>query len=232
MPSFNPSAQGLSPISSQLMAVQGPLARRVRDVRLAFAAMAVADARDPRSFQAAPPPALSRPIRVALVGADGPGGALGDVHRAVAAAVARAGGALAAAGYAVERVEPPGLAEAASLWPRLAMPDLIALLEPLIAENGDAGIQRAVGLWRRVWPMRDAGDCLTALGERLRLLRRWLDFLARYPLVVMPVSTGLPFATGADVLDETATAAIIAAQAPLMATSILGLPALSVPTGL
>ena len=48
IPSFNFSAPAPRPISAQLMAVQGPLARRVRDARLAFAAMAVPDANDAR----------------------------------------------------------------------------------------------------------------------------------------------------------------------------------------
>src|SRR5262245_20283520 len=47
VPSYNPTAAPPA-IASQLMAVQGPLARTVADLRLGFAAMAVPDARDPR----------------------------------------------------------------------------------------------------------------------------------------------------------------------------------------
>src|SRR6185312_894611 len=40
IPSFNPSAPAGRPIGAQLMSVQGPLTRSVRDARLALAAMA------------------------------------------------------------------------------------------------------------------------------------------------------------------------------------------------
>src|SRR4051812_10266512 len=47
VPAFNPSGAAERSMSSQLMSVQGPLARSVRDVRLGLAAMAQRDARDP-----------------------------------------------------------------------------------------------------------------------------------------------------------------------------------------
>jgi amidase len=42
----------------------------------------------------------------------------------------------------------------------------------------------------------------------------------------------LPFPVGHDLVDAATTATIIAAQAPMLAISVLGLPAVSVPTGL
>ena len=45
VPAFDPSAPAERPLLAQLMSVQGPLAREVRDVRLGLAAMS---ARDPR----------------------------------------------------------------------------------------------------------------------------------------------------------------------------------------
>ncbi|MBI3709404.1 MAG: amidase family protein [Proteobacteria bacterium] len=228
VPSFNGTAKGPNPISSQLMAVQGPLARSVRDLRLAFAAMAVADIRDPRCVEVVTPTAPPRPIRVALVA--NPGGR--GIHRAVAEALTRVGDRLSQAGYAVTEIEPPGLIEAAELWPKLAMGDVIAQIEPLIAQNGDAAIKRAVALWRGVWPSGSPAACLTALGERIRLLRQWQHFFERYPVIIMPTSTELPFEVDADLRDEATTAQIIAAQGSMLAVSVLGLPAISVPTGL
>src|SRR5262245_44559197 len=46
VPAFN-ATTGDRPITAQFMAVHGPLARRVDDLRLAFAVMAVGDVRDP-----------------------------------------------------------------------------------------------------------------------------------------------------------------------------------------
>lgn len=112
------------------------------------------------------------------------------------------------------------------------MPDVIAQLDPLITKNGDGGIRRAIELWHASFPHYTAADTLTALGQRYDLLRNWQLFLERHPIVVMPVSAVLPFPVGHDLVDATTTARIIAAQAPMLAVSVLGLPAVSVPTGL
>ncbi|HSB41652.1 MAG TPA: amidase family protein [Methylomirabilota bacterium] len=91
VPSYNFTAPVPRPISAQLMAVQGPLTRRVRDVRAAFAAMAVPDPDDPRCAAVAlDGPPVPRPARVALV--PDPAGR-GGVAPAVTAALRRAGAA-------------------------------------------------------------------------------------------------------------------------------------------
>lgn len=229
IPALNKTALGPRPISGQLMAVQGPIARRVRDVRLAFAAMAVSDPRDPKSLDMPlEGPPLARPIRVAL--AVDPGGR--GIDARLAAAIRRAGRWLEEAGYSVEEAEPPHMAEVLDLWPRLAMADTIAALQPLIDRNGDDAVRRVFDLQRANWPEADPRDCLKALAEREMLLSRWQVFLAGCPLIVMPVSTELPFPHGFDTRDAETTATLLNAQRAQMAVSCLGLPAVSVPTGL
>src|SRR5437879_1331606 len=113
VPSFNPTAPEERPLSAQIMSVQGPLARRVRDLRLGLAAMAAFDPRDPWWVPAPlEGPPVKRPIRVAFT--CDPGG-LG-VAPAVAVAVRQAADWLAAAGYAVEEKEPPDFMAAVETW--------------------------------------------------------------------------------------------------------------------
>jgi amidase len=108
IPSYNPSHPVARPIGSQLMAVQGPLTRSVRDARRALAVMAQGDPIDTRWADVPlEGPPVPRPIHVALV-AHNPGG---FTHPAQAEAVRQAGRHLAAAGYAVDEVVPPDLEE-------------------------------------------------------------------------------------------------------------------------
>jgi len=229
IPSHNFTATALRPISAQLMAVQGPLTRRVRDARLAFAAMAVADPLDPRCTGApleGPPP--KRPVRVALVADPA---RRGGVEPAVADAVRRAGRSLEAAGYAVEEAEPPELGVVADLWGGIAMDDTIAALEPAAAQYGDEGIKRALALWRAIYPARDTRHVLEGLAQRDRLLRLWELFLEERPIVVTPVSNERAFPLDLDLVDVETTRRIMGAQIMQLAVPVLGLPAVSVPTG-
>jgi len=251
VPAFNfTAAAAPRPISAQLMAVQGPLTRRVRDARAALAAMAVPDPHDPRCPDVPlEGPVPKRPIRVALV-ADPAG--RGGVAPVVADAVRRAGRALEAAGYAVEEIDPPELGAVADLWAAIAMDDAIAALElgavadlwaaiamddaiaalePAVQQYGDEGIKRALGLWRALHPARDARQVLDALARRDRLLRLWELFLVDRPLVVTPVSNEPPFAVGLDVVDAPTTRRLMDAQIMQLAVPVLGLPSISVPTG-
>jgi len=228
VPAYNfTAAAAPRPISAQLMAVQGPLTRRVRDARAAFAAMAGTDPHDPRCvdlpLEGPEPP---HPTRVALV--SDPAGR-GGVAPVVADAVRRAGRALEAAGYAVEEVEPPELGAVADLWFAIAMDDAIAALEPAVAQYGDDGIKRALGFWRALHPARDTRHVLAALTERERLLRLWELFLVERPLVVTPVSNEPPFRVDVDLVDAETTRGLMAAQIMQLAVPVLGLPSISVP---
>jgi amidase len=229
IPGFNFTATGLRGISSQLMAVQGPLTRRVRDCRVAFAAMAAGDPHDARwvdvPLNGPPPP---KPIKVALV--VDPAGR--GVTAPVAAAMRQAAAWLQDAGYAVEEISPPRFGDAIDLWAKLAMNDVIAALEPPVAKYGDKGIRVSLGYWREQYPGRDPQDVLVALAERDKLLREWQLFLEDWPLVLTPVSTEPPFEVDLDIRDSASADRTWRAQATQLAVPALGLPAISVPTGL
>ena len=227
VPAYSPTAAAPMALAAQFMAVQGPIARRVRDVRLAFDVMAHPHPRDPRVMSIGSYPSPQRPVRVAIV----PSPAGGETHPAASEAVRSAGQALAEAGFAVEEVAPPEIDYAARLWGEIAGPDTLALLEAQIEEHGDEGIRLGVKYWRGAWPQRDPAITLASLSQRVRLLREWGAFFEKYPILVMPTCTQPPFAWDEDVRDQPSTDRIVEAQRAMLAVSVLGLPGLSVATG-
>jgi len=228
VPAFVPSAPAERPISPQLMSVQGPLARTVADIRIALAAMA---ARDPRDPWWVPAPLIGEqmapPIRVAMCFDAG----TEPAHPQIVAAIRRAGAWLAAAGYLVEEVDPPRIADAAGLWDLLSRNDNLNIMKPLVMAHGDDAIRTSFGHQFDGEPVLDADACLAALVRRTTLIREWSMFLERYPLILGPVSAEPPFAQTLDIESRTSSRRVLAAQAPQFAIPVLGLPAISVPTG-
>jgi len=225
---YNATVTEERPAGMQLMSVQGPLARRVADVRLGLAAMSVRDPRDPWWVPAPPEgPAVARPIRVALTVDPARQG----VHAEVAGAVRAAGAALADAGYAVEEVEPPDVAGAAACWAAVVINEMRHVTQPYIRQHGDAQIKRSLDFMLSGTPDVDLVGYMKALGERTRHVRDWMAFLERYPLVVGPVSTEPPFEVGFDTLSQPRADEVMRAQRLLVAINLLGLPATAVPVG-
>ena len=215
--------------SGQLFAVSGPMARRVADLRLALAALARPEPRDPR-WTPAPldgPPEEQLP-RVAFV--SDPGG-LG-VEEQVAAGVRRAAEALADAGYAVEEREPPLVREAAGVWARLADAELRSGLSAELLANCGAEARRFIELTTGASPEPDLRGYLEAHGERFRHAREWSLFLEAYPLILGPVSTAAPFVVGHDIEGGAQALGVRDSMRLTVIANLLGLPAVAVPAGL
>jgi amidase len=229
---FNATAPAERPLSTQMMSVQGPLARRVRDVRLGLAAMAAPDPRDPWWVPAPlEGPPLASPIRVAVVDDPTVFGTT-RMHPAVRAAIGQAAGWLAGAGYAVETVATPGFARAVEIWTALQSGELRKFLLPTIESHGDDGVRTSIGFFLAGKPAPSLDAYMQLLADRTSVLREWSVFLARCPLVLMPVSMEPPFRLGFDTTSQTLMDEALAAQAPQLAVPLLGLPAVAVPTGL
>jgi amidase len=229
VPAYNPTQTQDRTLAVQLASVQGPLARTVGDLRLALSAMAARDPRDAWWSPAAPvddtPPF---PTRVAVCAAP-PGTPTDD---AVIDAITQAARWLSDAGCIIEEVTPPRLGEACELWLALITNEARAGLGRIVDEHGDRAIRTAFASQRNLAPPLDLAAYMNGLARRTGLLREWQCFFERYPLLLLPVSCQRPFAIDEDQLGDLAARHIIDAQGPLLATALLGLPGLAVPTGI
>jgi len=227
VPAINFSAPGGRPMGGQLMSVQGPHTRTVRDARLALAAMAHGDRRDWKwADMPLQGPAPARPIRVALV-PEVPGG---RTHAAQAEAVRAAGRHLAAAGYQVEEVLPPDIPRVIELWHHICVTDVFSSLWPLMRQVGDPDGQASMGAWLAAHPPTDLAGYIAALTERDALQMRWLAWFEKWPLLLMPVLCDLPPAQRSDVTPDGQKATLESMRSALVAP-MLGLPGLAVPVG-
>lgn len=231
VPAYNPTGKAERVISAQLMSVQGPLARSVRDVRAGFHAMAARDPRDPWWVPAPlEGPPSSSPIRVA-VARDAAELAGATPSPGVAAALEAAARALAEAGYEIVEDRTPGFAPAFDLWFRMFLPEFRRFMQADFDRMGDDGIRTAMRFMLDNAPDLGADAHLHALAERTRVIRDWYGFLERTPLVLAPVCTEPPYAHGFDVESAARTMQVWRESSTLMAVPVLGLPGMAVPTG-
>jgi amidase len=219
------------PMSAHLMAVEGPLARSVEDVRLGYEAMTRFDARDAFYSHGAMAPAARNPRRVGLLRSVG----IIDNSPAVDAALDTAAAALRGAGYEVDEVELPLLAEAYRLWYLLAIEE-IRTIRPMMDALGGKSLQLAMeGVYATAadwWgPAPTLSEFIGGWARRNTLVTRLARFLEDHPVVLMPVSAEQAFEQDADLAGLDASRRLAAVQWPCMAIPALGFPALSVPTG-
>jgi amidase len=215
-------------LAVQLMNVQGPMARRVADVRLGLRVLMGAHPRDPWSIDAPfDGPPLGRPIRVAVL-PEPPGG---STDPKVAAIVRGAAQALADAGYVVEEACPPRYEDAVSCWTRLIMGDfgsVLGMLTPMMGADATAFLNN---FNQAVPPLADATAWSHLMVERDGIARAWSIFMADRPLLLSPTWTQLPFEHGFDAASPAGTAATKELMRPVVPANLLGLPSACVPAG-
>jgi amidase len=227
VPAFNPGLPERG-IGAQIEAVSGPLARTIKDLRLSLAAMSARDPRDPW-WVPAPLEGAAMPKRAVLcLNPDGL-----DPVGEVKAALTDAGERLKRAGWTVEDIpDTPPLREAADWNRKLWLGDGYEAQLAAAEKEGDPGALACLrGNRAKVTPF-DQADFSKALTRRATLAREWLLFLEKYPVLLMPVSAELPFPDHLDRKDEASFARVWHAQMTQIAIPFLGLPGLTVSTGL
>jgi amidase len=213
------------PIAGQLLEVEGPLARRVGDLRAAYEVLAGPTWRDPWTVPAPlRGPAPAAPVRVALVVDPASHG----IAEQVADGVLRTAAALAGAGYLVEEVEPPSIDLAAKTALEMLTADLAVSIDFMTSYPAEIqGVLRAL-IEHAGHPDQLRG--MLAYMTRQSLLRAWGEFQEHHPLVVAPIFTDVPF-TSSTGYTPAEVANIVDCLRMTIAVNGLGLPALALTVG-
>jgi len=222
LPSYNPSAAVERSLCLQIGATEGALARSVRDLRLALAALEAPDPRDP--WQSPPPQPredLRMPCRVAIV--------TGEEEFAtapeIAALVRRAGSWLRDAGYIVDEVAPPRIAEIAELWMAMLFAESSGPTREAMFALGDEAFRRSFTDTSANYPQLDPSAMRQAWERRLSIQREWSVFLEQRPVILTPTSCQPTFPIDHDLKGKEMLAVIAKAFSPLSSVAGLALPA-------
>ncbi len=193
VPAYLPHAKAERGMLAQLMSVQGVICREVRDVRLGTEVLMQHDPRDPWH------------VPMPLDQSNGDKGlpkigycreAHGyPIHAGIVAALDRAASILEAAGYQVEEIETPSIAEAARQWLLNTNFEMQKTLEPIFAEHGSAMINQIFNGYYQLQGVADADGYFSGIAARTALVRDWNMLLAEYPLVLTPylMRPGYPY---------------------------------------
>ena len=151
----------------------------------------------------------------------------------VKAAVADAGKRLERAGWTVEEIaDTPPLREPADLQTKLWLGDGYEAQLEAARREGDPGALACLNGNRAKVASFDGAALSHALTRRATLTRQWLEFFENYAVLLIPVSGELPFPDQLDRKDDASFVRVWHAQLPQIAIPFMGLPGLTVSTGL
>ncbi|MDF3415373.1 amidase family protein [Sulfitobacter sp. M57] len=210
-------------IGAQLMAVSGPHARSVADLRQALTVMAQPDVQDPWHMPA-PMTGAEYPRRAALCVA--PEGL--NTHPLVEQSLREAAARLTDAGWEVTEVDSPPFRAPARLQAQLWLAEMERGAKTMFAQEADPDALHVLAEMHKITALPDMNQVLDALQARLGFLRDWEMFLAQYPVLICPVSAEPPFP---DLLDLADFPRCLEAQLTQVGLPLMGLPGMSVFTG-
>jgi amidase len=214
-------------VGGQLMAVSGPIARTIGDLRLSYAAMSQRDIRDPWWVDA-PATGPAAPKRAALcVKPEGM-----PTTPEVEAALRDAAKRLEAAGWQVEEVDVPPLREPASIQAMLWLAESRRSLNKAYVDESDPDASFVYAQMEALCPTPDLNAFMDGLQKRAHFVRLWMRFFEQYPVAITPVSAELPFRDQSDVESPEGFRRIMEAQLTQVGLPLMGLPGLVVTTGL
>jgi len=225
VPAWNPSGPERA-VGAQLMAVSGPMARSIADIRLSLAAMAAEDLRDPW-WVPAPLEGPAYPKRAALCVRPEGLNTSPEVEHALRDAALR----LQAAGWSIVETACPPLREPAALQAMLWLAESRRGLNAALEREGDPDASFVFAQMEALCAQPDLNSFQDALQARAGFTRQWQAFLKNYPVLLVPVCAELPFPDLLDVESPEGFRRAMEAQLTQVGLPLMGLPGLTVATG-
>lgn len=185
VPAYLPSAKAERGMLAQLMSVQGAICREVKDVRLATQVLIGHDPRDPWHVPMPFSQGQSKGQALPKIGYSREAHGY-PIHEGIVANLDRAASILEAAGYQVEEIETPPIAEAAKAWLAVTNFEMKKTLEPVFSKHGSEIINQIFACYYQLEDMVDAEGYLFGIAERTRMVREWNILLTEYPLILTP----------------------------------------------
>jgi amidase len=213
-------------LAGQVLAVEGPMARHVKDVRLGYEILSGRDPRDPVSVDAPleGPEPISKKVAVVT---EIPGVELAP---SAVRAVKEAASALRDAGWETIETPPPELELVLEVWAFILTTDFSTLLP----EYSTLMSEQLIEMLRKLIVRYDPSS-VTQTGihsRRNRLCRLWSEFFETFPIMVGPTWTDIQFMHDADIHPDTGMDLTIDRLRFIVPGNVLGIPSAAVPTGI
>lgn len=219
-----PTSLGLA---SQLMLVEGVMARRISDVRMGFDIVRGAHVRDPFSVDvrlADVDP--SKPLRIALC-ADFPGG---RTDPGIAAVVRSTATYLESLGHHVEETAPPDVEQAVQLWSSILNAELSVMLD-LLRTVMSSDSFRFLEFGQQHFPDVDRSEMVLMHGRRFALASQWSAWFDAYDVMIGPTWALPAFEHGFDIAGLEQAQVVLETFRPVLPANLFGAPAAVVPAG-
>ncbi|CDG98327.1 amidase family protein [Xenorhabdus bovienii] len=226
---FNPTDPEKVPIGVQLMAVTGPVARTVNDLRLAMDVIAREDIRDPWWV---PAPMVGYDAPKCAAFCVRPNGL--DTQPDVADALYDAAGKLRDAGWTVVELEDiPSLRSASDIQLTLWLGEDYEGQLLAVQEDGDPGALNFLNMYREFAHSVSLVNYSSALSRLHTIACEWQQFLSeKFAVILLPTSAELPFSNNLDLECETSFMRVWNSQMPMLTLPVTGLPCVNLRTNL
>ncbi len=224
VPTYN-ATTGDRFLGGQLMAVSGPLARSIDDLKIALQAFSEEDLRDPWYTKAQK---FEKPFyRKAAIS---PFPDSMNTDKKIVSEIHKAKEILEENGWLVEEVECPSFCELANINLRLWMAESSTIKDFLYKEKDEDAIFVYEHMVKKCGNI-GLDEIMTCIKNRASQIRKWSAFLNTYSLLICPTSARLPFLDQEDVKGSNEFEDILEAQLTQLGLPVIGFPGLALATG-